>query len=80
MKPPIKTYEPASECGISIVIPQKAPQPSKKKKEKKNEYINGHALECWELLPALQLRTVHVYEFDLTLTRFHQKSIQTMIQ
>lgn len=48
--------------------------------KKKNEYINGHALECWELLPALQLRTVHVYEFDLTLTRFQQKSLQTMIQ
>lgn len=50
------------------------------KKKKKNEYINGHAVECWELLPALQLRTVHVYEFDLTLTRFQQKSLQTMIQ
>jgi hypothetical protein len=73
MKPQKKTYEPASECGISIVIPQKTPPP-------KNEYINGHVLECWELLPALQLRTAHVYEFDLALTRFKQKSLQTMIQ
>jgi hypothetical protein len=35
------TNEPASECGISIVIPV-----VKKVNPRKNESINGHALEC----------------------------------